>query len=806
VQHEERRLDPVLAMGLAAAMGPPLVLAPLVSVVVLSLALAIAWPLVSPKSAAVLVPLALVAAIRTHGALERADSAHCEVAAQLARPQRCEVRARWARSPVVVGSRNTPSEVALGRARVDADVLDGACELGPAPRTRIRLYDGPEESARGDVFELVIDLAAVQRFDNPGLTDPRLSLEASGVTASGKAIVANLVERGEGLRATIDRARAHVRRRIERTMPEDVAPLARALVLGETDLTEADRTAFQTSGLSHLLAVSGTHLVLAVMALVRLLGAALVRFDWLSRRCDARRIAAALGVPLAVVYADFAGGSGSAWRAAAMLGCALLARALGRRPIAVRSLALALLGPVFFDPLVATDTSFLLSLAATSALMLTHERTGSARAQGPASLLLATMRSTLAATVATAPILLLLGARLPVHGVAANVLAAPIGELVALPASLLHACLAWSPPLERTAAALSAGALRAVREVAHAAAGAPWSSCSLPPPTPLELGIFGLATLAAFRWPRERARLGGVTLGFLLAAELHARHEGAPTEGLRITALDVGQGDSLLVDLPDGRAMLIDGGGMVGSGIDLGRRVLLPELAARRKSRIDIVVVTHPHPDHFLGLVTALPELEVGEVWESGLGPASEPNGALARMVQDLAQRGTVVRTARELCQARREFGGAEVTVLSPCPSFQLLDSANDNSLVLRLRLGTRAALLVGDAERQTETELVQRHGSELRADLLKVGHHGSRTSSTPAFLEAVAPEFAFISSGVRNRFGHPAPTTLASLSARRARVSRTDQEGALTYWTDGTDARVTTTRATRRAWPWNSR
>ena len=279
-----------------------------------------------------------------------------------------------------------------------------------------------------------------------------------------------------------------------------------------------------------------------------------------------------------------------------------------------------------------------------------------------------------------------------------------------------------------------------------------------------------------------------------------AHREGAPTGGLRITALDVGQGDSLLVEFPDGRAMLVDGGGMVGSGIDLGRRVLLPELAARRRRRIDIVVVTHPHPDHFLGFLTALPELEVGEVWESGLASATDPDGALARLLRTLGDRGAVLRRPAELCRGTHSFGGAEVRVLAPCPGFDGLASANDNSIVLQLRLGSRSALLVGDAERETEARLVATYGTSLKADLLKVGHHGSRTSSTPAFLAAVAPEVAIISSGVRNRFGHPARVTLDALASRSIDVRRTDRKGAIVFWTDGKTFGLTNIVDARRA------
>jgi competence protein ComEC len=248
--------------------------------------------------------------------------------------------------------------------------------------------------------------------------------------------------------------------------------------------------------------------------------------------------------------------------------------------------------------------------------------------------------------------------------------------------------------------------------------------------------------------------------------------------------------------------MLLDGGGMIGSGVDLGQRVLLPELAARRRRRVDVVVITHPHPDHYLGLVTSLPQLEVGEVWDSGLAEAVDPGGDVARLLGALRDRHVPLVRPAALCGAPRWFGSAEVDVIAPCPGFDALGSLNDNSLVLRIRMGRRTALLTGDAEEAAERALVDRVADGLRADLLKVGHHGSRTSSTPGFLDRVRPRHAVISAGVRNRFGHPYAGTLAALHTVGAEVFRTDRDGAILWWTDGEQVGVERAWQARRAGP----
>jgi competence protein ComEC len=243
--------------------------------------------------------------------------------------------------------------------------------------------------------------------------------------------------------------------------------------------------------------------------------------------------------------------------------------------------------------------------------------------------------------------------------------------------------------------------------------------------------------------------------------------------------------------------MLIDGGGEVGSAFDPGRAIVAPVLAARRRRRVDVVVLSHPHPDHFLGLAAALRDVEVGELWDTGQGELEGAGPTYAALLAGLRGRGVRVLRPGALCGPPRDIGGAIVEVLHPCPDFERDVGANDNSLVLRIGLGHRHALLVGDAERATEASLLARFGAAaLAADLLKVGHHGSRTSSTLEFLRAVSPAVAAISCGARNRFGHPHAVTLEALVGVGARVVRTDVDGAIRWTTDGSSVDLATARA----------
>jgi competence protein ComEC len=237
--------------------------------------------------------------------------------------------------------------------------------------------------------------------------------------------------------------------------------------------------------------------------------------------------------------------------------------------------------------------------------------------------------------------------------------------------------------------------------------------------------------------------------------------------------------------------MAIDAGGLVGSPVDVGERVLLPVLRARRRRAIDVLVLTHPHPDHYGGLGALLERLPVSELWISGVELDSPASGALGAALRAAGHAEVRLRTAAELCGAPILFGAAGVEVLAPCPRYRRERPANDNSLVLRLSLGRRAALLVGDAERAEEEELLRAGAPRLAADFLKIGHHGSRTSTSQAFLDAVAPSAAAISCGARNRFGHPHPETTHRLAARGIEVLRTDRDGAVRWQTDGDSARL---------------
>jgi len=319
----------------------------------------------------------------------------------------------------------------------------------------------------------------------------------------------------------------------------------------------------------------------------------------------------------------------------------------------------------------------------------------------------------------------------------------------------------------------------------HAAVEPNWR---IPAP-PLWLAVaFSAALIAAAvtrgRWWRTAAALAvAVTLALLLWHPFPPEvHRGQ----LELTAIDVGQGDSLLVVFPDGKRMLLDGGGIPSFGrsaktqLDIGEDVVAPYLWERSMRTVDVIAVSHAHDDHIGGLPALVSDFHPKELWTG-----ATPDSPAWEEVRDRAARNRV-RIVPMTAPSRFAFGGAEIEVLAPLPDYIPGDTPkNNDSLVMRVRYGKHSFLLCGDAERQIERGMLEANEIE-PSDVLKVAHHGSRTSSTENFLAAVHPAFAVISVGLDNSYGHPNRDVLERLAQHGVAVLRTDEDGLITIRTDG--------------------
>ncbi len=299
-------------------------------------------------------------------------------------------------------------------------------------------------------------------------------------------------------------------------------------------------------------------------------------------------------------------------------------------------------------------------------------------------------------------------------------------------------------------------------------------------------------------WPRRVAQMICFAgLGCALAVATYPFGSRWAKGKLEVTVLDVGQGDSLFVVSPGGKTMLIDGGGASGgfpgreqhAGIDPGEEAVSPYLWSRGFRKLDVVALTHAHQDHLGGLTAVLDNFQVGRLW---IG--REANSAsLAKLEEFARERGVPIE--RELRGKSFAWDGMEGAILWPetADSDVAPSAKNDDSLVLRLKYGSLGVLLPGDAEKAAEHGILAENDFDaLQADVLKVGHHGSKNSSTPEFLAAARPRVGIISAGEDNPYGHPSPELLERLEDAGVRILRTDRDGAVHVLTDGQQLEIT--------------
>jgi competence protein ComEC len=269
----------------------------------------------------------------------------------------------------------------------------------------------------------------------------------------------------------------------------------------------------------------------------------------------------------------------------------------------------------------------------------------------------------------------------------------------------------------------------------------------------------------------------------------YARPLSPPRDGtLRVVFLDVGQGDSTLIELPDHRFILVDAGGLAGTGFDIGERVVTPSLLALGARWIDTLILTHGDPDHIGGAPAVLRHFSPHQIWE---GVPVPPHAGL----RDVASAARVSRVLWRTVQAGdREVGGeAEIRVLHPpIPDWERQRVRNEDSIVLEIRFGDVSILLPGDIGREAEQRLTP-HLTTAPVTIVKAPHHGSATSSTQPFIDALHPAAVIFSAGRGNRFGHPAPPVVARYHAANAVIFRTDEDGAIVLDTDGRSVEMRT-------------
>jgi competence protein ComEC len=727
----------------------------------------------------------------------------------------------------------SPSAISEGR---DQFVV----ELAPNARARITLVprDGemPPDLRYGQRVELEAKVRRIRNFQNPGEFDYEGFSARSGIfwTANATGAASVQVKPGRcGSRwlAVVFALRTGALRRIERLYQGNpyAIGMMEATLIGESSRMERLWTEhFRRTGTYHMLVIDGLHITVLAAFLLFLL-----------RLCFLPELTAlTITASGAWLYALVSGWNAPAIRAAGGFTLYVLARYFYRRGRLLNLLAAVAIVYLIYDPSQLFEAGFQLSFLAVASIGLLAvpllEVTSTLYSRGIKGItepsraprlppraahfrlelrLLAETASyyirlprpwwervlalasriffyafELAVISAAVQIGLALPMAIYFHrisltGISANIIIVPLLALV-VPLGFLAILTTWHLP-----AALAGWLLTGGERVAewHTHLEPNWRVLS----PPLWLAMCFTAVLLLLAWAMRRslgwslAALAGVLALFVLIF-LHPFPAALHPGELELSVIDVGQGDSLLISFPDSKLMLVDGGGVLSFGqathsrMDIGEDVVSPYLWSRSIRKIDVVALTHAHDDHAGGLPAIIENFHPAELWTGATAPSSAWT-AIRQKARSENVKITPLTSGRSFV-----FGGAHVEVISPPADYIPADSpTNDDSLALRITYGQRSFLLTGDMEKPMERRALA-DLQPLRADVLKVGHHGSNTSSIDPFLDAVSPIYAVISDGFENSFHHPHPKVLERLIEHHAGILRTDRDGLVTIRTDG--------------------
>jgi len=661
----------------------------------------------------------------------------------------------------------------------------------------------------GDRLRFLCRLYPPRGFRNPGGFSYARHLAFEGIQTIGFLSGERMwVRTGAGLKSLfllrVEGWRDHIRDFLKTNADPRCAGIFGALVLGEQEgIPEEIKDRFIVTGIAHLLAISGDQFGIVAFLSFSLLTWILKRSELLLLAVSVKKLAASMTIPCLLLYALIAGGGISVTRALIMVTAFFVSILLNRERNLLHTLVLAAFLILIVSPPSLFDVSFQLSFLAVLSILYLVPRTlqilrsddilpvvKRSIAQRILKYLKLSLLVTAVALLGTAPFVALHFNRVSIVGLVTNLFAIPWVGFLIVPLSLLASMVSFfCSPLASFLIQLNGFITLALLQVLAFFANIPYASLFVPTPTVLEIFLFYLLLLTLIHL-RKKAKIRYLFFAVCLALVLDLvfwNFRGLFQKNLVITFIDVGHGDSILIEFPKGKRMLIDGGGLPEDRFDTGKNVIAPLLWKKKIGRIDYLVLTHPDPDHLKGLSFIASHFSIGQFWDSGLPADSGPS----RRLDEILSSRKIARFSLNDGAPTQRVGGVQISILNPAavrqsqkvsqnPSF-----LNNHSLVVKLCFKKIGILLTGDIEQEAEYRIV-REGHSLKADLLKVPHHGSSTSSSLLFLERVKPDYAVFSVGERNLGRLPNPEVLRRYQELGAQIFRTDQHGAVRVVTDG--------------------
>jgi competence protein ComEC len=658
-----------------------------------------------------------------------------------------------------------------------------------------------------------IRLRPVRNFNNPGAFNYRQYLANQKIWLRGYVRsdmdLVPLEKPERNWNFFLHGCRTKIRAFIDAWLPPDLSSLYRSLLLGDRYSLSVDlRELLYNAGIGHLLAISGLHLGLVAGFAFLACHFVLVRIPPVTGRWGSRPAAALAAFPAALGYGLLTGMALPALRATLMLAVFSLSLVVQREKDLVNSLLLAALLILSMYPEALFTASFQLSFIGVAALicifpLLSVPRLLLSQDAKKEKLTLLGRRfyqficGSLIIFLYTAPVALYHFHRFTPLGIPANLIAIPVVGFLVLPAGLLAVLLLpLSVSLAGFLLTMGSLGLNLVVALSGLLGNFAWATFWPGSPQVWQVALAYLILLLPWANTNRWCRFGLVVVCslVLLGSWIVPNHYGSTKPLLRVTFLDVSQGNSAVVELPGNSTMLIDGGGFHSNSFDVGRYVLAPYLWHRRIIRLDTMVLSHPHPDHYQGLRFVAAHFPLRQFWYSSV---CRWDLDFRSLLKTLAEKKVVFMSPREL-SSNQNINGVQVQVLHPPADFSGSSTSptnkelNNLSLVVCLRYKDVSFLFPGDIEEETEGELVRRAHLE-PVDVLLVPHHGSRTSSSLPFLQQLKPKIAIFSVGYENHFHLPAYSIRQRYDALGIQTYRTDLDGAITVITDGHNIEVET-------------